>query len=348
MLLSTSNSRVPDRSHIVLLLAVCALFCASLEAVTTVFFGRISHIEHRREAEYRAAVAMRSAKDSHGASVLVAGNSLLLEGVSFPQLQQDFGPEIELRRTVVENTFYLDWYYGLRRLFKMGSQPDVVVLLLNPLQLTSGAIDGDYTAHFLVDRQDLPALATIIGADRNRMSSLALANLSYFYGTRAEIRTWILGNLLPDLPSLTRLLQFGHVAPEGEAFRQIAAQRLIQLRQLCEQHGVALVVVIPPAREDSGASAVLQAAATSGVKVLIPIGPGALPASDYADNFHLNSHGAGKFTPALADGLKQVFSDTAREQRETASVPSAAASLGQLDSASVRAVPEAPSLGDSQ
>jgi hypothetical protein len=174
-----------------------------------------------------------------------------------------------------------------------------------------------------VDRWDLTGLAKSIGADRNRMSSLALANLSFFYGTRAEIRTWVLGNIMPDLPSLVRLFHFAHATPESEALRQVATERLIQLHELCERHGVALVVVIPPAKEDSGASAVMQAAATSGVKVLIPIEPGALLASDYSDNFHLNSYGAAKFTPALADRLKQVLSETTRDQRETASLPSA-------------------------
>lgn len=330
MPLSTSNSKTPTRRDIVLLLAACLMLCVLLELVTAFLFGRVSHVESRRETEYEAATAMRSAKDTHGVSVLVAGNSLLLEGVEFPQLQQDFGPGIELRRVVVENTSYLDWYFGLRRLFRMGSQPNVVVLVLNPIQLASGATNGDYSAHFLVDWHDLLDLAKDTGADRNRMSSLALANLSFFYGTRAEIRTWILGNTMPDLPRLTRFFHSAHTTSEGEAFHEILAQRLIQLRQLCEQHGAALAVVIPPAKEDSGASAVLQAGATSGVKVLIPIEPGKLPASDYADNFHLNALGAEKFTPALAAGLKQILSNTAWEQRETAYAPRTSASRRQL------------------
>jgi hypothetical protein len=321
MHLSTSNSRVPTRRDIIVLLAVCIVFCASLEAVTAFLFGRISHIEKRRETEYGAAIGIRSAKDRHGASALVAGNSLLLEGVNFSQLQRDIGPGIELHRAVIENTFYLDWYYGLRRMFKMGSQPDIVVLVLNPTQLASRATDGDYAAHFLVDRRDLTGLAKSIGADRNRMSSLALANLSFFYGTRAEIRTWVLGNILPDLPGLVHLFHFARATPGSETLRQVATERLFQLHELCEQHGVALVVVIPPAKEDSGASAVLEAAATSGVKVLVPIEPGTLLASDYSDNFHLNSYGAAKFTPALADRLKQFLSETATEQRQTASLP---------------------------
>jgi hypothetical protein len=69
-------------------------------------------------------------------------------------------------------------------------------------------------------------------------------------------------------------------------------------------------VVLPPARLNSGADLILQTAAATGVKALSPIAPGVLPPSDYSDNFHLNSHGAGKFTPALAAGLKQFLWQT--------------------------------------
>lgn len=130
MHLSTSNFKTPSGRHVFLLLLTCALVCALIEAGTAFEFERISRIEQRREKEYQGALEMHSAE--HATSVLVAGNSLLLEGVDFPQLQQDVGPEFSLRRLVVEGTFYLDWYYGLRRMFASGARPNVVVLVLNP------------------------------------------------------------------------------------------------------------------------------------------------------------------------------------------------------------------------
>jgi hypothetical protein len=256
----------------------------------------------------------------HTESVLVAGNSLLLQGVDFPELQQESGPELDLRRAVVEGTFYLDWYYGLRHMFAEGARPDAVVLVLNPIQLTSGAAGGDYTAHFLVDRSDLLQFAKDTGADRNRMSSLALANLSFFYGARAEIRTWVLGQILPDLSSLTHSFNSAPRLPAGSALRELATQRLIQLRELCRNHGAELVFVIPPSNEDMGTATVLQAAADLGVQTLIPIAPGVLPLSDYSDRFHLNAKGAGKFTPALAAGLRQVLLAANGNHNETAAV----------------------------
>jgi hypothetical protein len=273
-------------------------------------------MERRRQTEYQTALTSRVASANQRASVLVVGNSLLLEGVNFPQLKQDLGPEVDLRRVVIENTFYLDWYYGLRRMFKMGARPDVVVVVLNPIQLTSSSFDGDYSAHLLVDRSDLLGFARDISADRNETSSLVLANLSSFYGTRAEIRTWILGNILPGLPHLFRSAPS---VPKGVAFADVVSRRLAQLQELCTQQGARLVVVLPPARLNTGADVVLQTAAATGVKALSPIAPGVLPSSDYSDNFHLNSHGAGKFTPALAAGLKEVLWQAPVGSAETAS-----------------------------
>ena len=309
------------KGNIVVLLLTCALVCISLEGGTTYVFGRLSHMENRRETELRQALGLH--RGEHVESVLIAGNSLLLEGVDFPQLQREAGPEMDLRRTVVEGTSYLDWYYGLRRLFASGAQPDAVVLVLNPIQLTSAAVDGDYTAHFLVHRTDLPEFARETGADRNRISSLALANLSFFWGTRAEVRNWILGRILPDLPLLTRSFQSSPKMPTDDALRGLAPQRLERLRQLCLEHGAELVFVIPPANEDMGATVVAQVAAAHGIQVLIPIAAGVLPRSDYSDHFHLNPQGASEFTPVLATQLRQILLASNGNRTQTASVGSA-------------------------
>lgn len=306
MHLSTFSSRTPTGLHIAVLLLACALVCGLIEGGTAYGFGRLSCMEHRRELEYRRAIGIHRAE--HTSSVLVAGNSLLLEGVDFAKLQQETGPTLDLRRTAVEGTFYLDWYYGLRRMFAEGARPDAVVLVLNPTQLTSASVGGDYTAHFLVNRSDLLRFAQESGADRNRMSSIALANLSFFYGARAEIRNWVLGQILPDLPSLSRNFHSPPRTPHPEELRELARQRLGRLRQLCQDHKAELVFVIPPSNEDAGTAAVSQAATDLGVPILVPIAPGALPLSDYSDRFHLNAHGASKFTLAFAAALKQVLS----------------------------------------
>jgi hypothetical protein len=314
---STSNSRKPAKADIALLLALVAIFCCSVEAIAGYFFVRVSRIEKRRETEYHSALAIRSAKQRGRASVLVVGNSLLLHGVDFPSLQRNVGSDFELQRAVFENTGYLDWHYGLRRLFKSGARPDVVVLVLNPKQLVSNWTAGDYSAQMLVDGEDLLPFAKDLRADRNRLSVLALDNLSYFFGTRAETRSWILGKLMPDLPSLTHHFHVPSSVPDNNGIAEISGERLKQTRQLCEEYGAMFVFAIPPAIDDSGENIVVRAAQVQSIPVLIPMPPGSLPRSDYSDLIHLNAQGAAEFTPALAADLRAVIV-TPRQQASTA------------------------------
>jgi len=307
MPLSTSNSDRPQagKLHIVLLLALCALFCVAVEVVTAHFFGRVSRVEMRRETEYGAAFSIKSAKAYQKKSVLVAGNSLLLHGVDFPELRRALGPGVELNRSVFENTFFFDWYYGLRQLFNAGARPDVVVLVFGPWHLISDSFDGDYSVHMMVDERDLVRFANDTGADRNEMSVMALDKASFFYGTRAEIRTWVLNKILPDLPTLTNHFRFKPALPSDRSVSDIAANRLRLLRDLCERNGTELILVVPPSQDDSGLSVITETAASQGVPALIPVR--ALPRSDYADSVHLNPLGAAVFTQALAKGLKPLI-----------------------------------------
>lgn len=307
MPLFTSNSRGQQAGtfHIVLLLVLGVVFCAAVEGVTKVSFGRVSHVEKRRETEYGAALAIHSAKPRHKTSVLVAGNSLLLHGVDFPELEKNLGPGFELNRTVFENSFYFDWYYGLRRLFSGGARPDVVALVFSPWQLINDSFNGDYSVQMLVDGRDLLRFASDTGADRNGMSVMVLDKASYFYGTRAEIRNWVLNKMLPDLPALTKHFRFSPTLPANNNVSEIATNRLRQLRELCNRYGAEFILIVPPGREDSGMSPVAEAAASQGVPALIPVR--VLPGSDYADSVHLNPAGAAKFTSALGESLKATI-----------------------------------------
>jgi len=310
MRLSTFSSKVPNTGHIGLLLSMCALFCCAVEVGTSLYFGTVSQVESRRRVEYREALELRPG--DHGAkTVLLAGNSLLLRGVDVSQLQRATLPDLQIRRFVIENTFYLDWYYGLRRLFKQGSHPNFVALVLSPFQLASDSMNGDYSVHLLVDGGDLPEVAKVTGADRNRISSLMLSHYSEFYGTRSEIRSWILGRMVGDVSDLFRPSET--VLKTREFPEGIVAERLLQLQQLCAAQGVGLILVLPPAKRDYGVSAVVQLSARDNIKMLLPVAPGALASSDFSDNVHLNNRGAEKFTPALAAGLKVIVAQAGSE-----------------------------------
>lgn len=309
---SNSSARQAGKFHIALLLALCVVFYVAVEGVTAFFFGRVSRTEKRRESEYRAASVIKSAKADHRNSVLVAGNSLLLLGVDFPELRRTLGPDVELDRTVFENTFYLDWYYGLTRLFRAGARPDVVALVLSPWQLIADSTNGDYTVRMLVDKPDLLRFATETGADRNKTSVLLLDKASFFYGSRAELRSWIVNKILPDLPVLTQHFRYNPIMPNDGNVVEIASRRLGRLQDLCKQNGARFLLIIPPAKDDPGVAAVAQAGAREGVPVLVPIS--VLPKSDFADNIHLNSEGAARFTSALSESLRETLEVSSTEK----------------------------------
>jgi hypothetical protein len=317
MHLSTSNSKGQQagKVHIVLLLVLCAVFCAAVEGVTAHFFGRVSRVEKRRETEYHAASAIQSAKPRHKNSVLVAGNSLLLHAVDFPELKRTVGPDVELNRTVFENTFYLDWCYGLNRLFRAGAKPDVVALVLSPWQLITDATNGDYSVQMLVDEPDLLRFVAETGANRNETSVILLDKASFFYGTRAEIRNWIVTKVLPGVPTLASHFHYNPALPHDSNVAEIAGDRLERLQDLCKRNGARFILIIPPAKDDSGIAAVAQAGAGKGVPVLIPIP--VLPSSNYADERHLNSEGAAKFTVALSASLKETLEVSSTGARAT-------------------------------
>src|SRR5262245_26292774 len=130
---SIFNSR--PRLWIAVLLGSSLLFCGGLEIITRIGFHRISHIRHRIETQYRAAVTIGRARDR--SPVLVLGNSLLVQGVDFAALDVALAPDLRPQPFLLENTGYTDWYFGLRRLFALGSRPSLVVLGLSTRQLIS-------------------------------------------------------------------------------------------------------------------------------------------------------------------------------------------------------------------
>ena len=93
---------------------------------------------------------------AHAASSCV-GNSLLLHGIDRDSLRVLMGPNYQVVLYPIEGTTYLDWAYGLRRLFAEGSRPAVVVLCISTRHLLSDATDGEGFAHALMQLRDLRA-----------------------------------------------------------------------------------------------------------------------------------------------------------------------------------------------
>ena len=100
---STSNSEPGGRRirPSVLLVALLVVLCLGLEGVTRLFYGRISQIKGRIDAEHAAALASGRGREGLP-EVLILGNSLLLHGIDYPQLKQSLAPGIRTTRFVVE------------------------------------------------------------------------------------------------------------------------------------------------------------------------------------------------------------------------------------------------------
>jgi len=297
----TAASREPAGP--VLLLTIVLLFLSGVETITRIAFDRVSRIQQRTSREWQAAIAPPSA---NARLLIIIGNSLLGAGVDPEKLRREAAPALDVRRLVVEDTEYLDWYYGIRRMFAEGGKPDVVAVVTTASGLMERRIRGDYSARYLMLFADIPAAARAVGADRNRTGSMFLASISGFWGARVEIRKWMLGMLLPETQEWFRTLAWKPSPPVGsDARARSVEQQLMQLKELVSSHGAELWLIAPPSLGSPDMTQILQRAGhRAGVRVLVPLAAGRLGPDFFADGFHLTPRGAAVFTTALVSAIR--------------------------------------------
>jgi hypothetical protein len=312
VLSSTSNSeaRLATRA-IAVLLAGLALYCLGLELVTHFGFSRISRNQRRVSKDLQAARALPPPNKDGVPTMLVVGNSLLLDGVDRASLRQELASNYFAALLPIENTQYEDWYFGLRRLFSEGARPKVVVVCLSTRQLMSRATDSEYFARYLMQMRDLLAVKRESQLDNTMTSAYFFANRSDWLGGRAQIRNWLLQEIMPNLE---RLIGFfpGKTAPMPAAEQVVAGAlpHLSKLDQICKENGVHLVVVVPPTLSRDDASAEVKAAAAGhGISVLIPLRTTEVTPQDFHDGFHLNQRGAARFTQSLEAALLESLAN---------------------------------------
>ena len=278
-----------------------ALLCLLLELVTRLGFTRLSHIESRIAVEHRAALAIR--KGSGTKQILLLGNSLPLEGIALSQLNRDLGARAHCTRFVIEATEYLDWYYGLRRLFADGSDPDIVLLCIDATHLKSFGI-RDYSAFYLFRVRDIPIVGKAAHYDLTKTAGLFFAHYSLFYAGRNGIRNYVLNHADDPYAELVRNLP----KPPGSFSRQetdpepLEAQRLTAIRQLCGEKTKQFVLLIPPGF-GSGNESVQAAGKDSATEVMIPVRHDEFGRELFRDGYHLTEAGAKSFTARLATEL---------------------------------------------
>ena len=285
---------------IAILLAVVVLLLLAGELGTRRIAMPSSRIERRIHADIDSA---RHIGAAHGTSVLIVGNSLLERAVDTLLLHQGMAPEWTARRLDVEQTYYLDWWFGLRSLWDAGAGPSHIVVMLDAGQLASPLTRGDYSAMRLVSARDLISMGREAGLHPTEISRLVLSHFSAYYGFRGESRKVLLGKIIPGMAELV-----GHFTPRGHgkadtvATEAVAYARLRDLKAAIEAHGATFTFAIPPVSELRGDTrAVVRAAVRAGVPVIVPE---PLPAQLFFDGYHVNDTGARLYTGQFVHDLR--------------------------------------------
>ncbi len=295
------------------LIALLLAYFAGIEGLFRVAVPRLSRIERRVATERSEAVAIRTGASAMAPRpLLLLGNSLTGTGIDFARVEAGLRPEFEAHQFYIDNTHVYDWHFGLRRLYDEGSRPGVVVLVLSPRQIQSERVRDEYFAYQLMRIEDLPAVARLLELSNTRASNLAFARYSAVFGLGAEVRNWLLIRALPDMPQLTRLATRENPPPTTvEGLYSASVGRLRAMRELAEAHSSRLLLVIPPSSAEAaepGPETVRRAGREAGVTVLVPGGIGNFSKSEFSDGFHLNEHGAARFTGLLIDTLRAELS----------------------------------------
>lgn len=294
------------RPFCALLLCVVSALLGGAELTVRLGLTRISRIEGRIVREYCSALAIRHVSGGPR-NVLVVGNSWLLYGVDLPALRNSLSPRFAASRYVVEQTTYLDWHYGMRALYARGSRPDVVVLCLNATDMAVDDLRGDFFAYHMMLPRDLLSVSRDAGLRPTQTLSLLLANFSYYYATRLETRKFLLTTAMPTFRTL-RASIVPPARPPLDPVRAVAviADRLRQFDALVRSHGGRFIFVEAPTRRSCDESWALEAAARSGVPVVVPMPAASLHDPDFReDHEHLNESGATHYTAALTPLLRE-------------------------------------------
>ncbi len=304
---SISSSKSSALVNAKVLVGICAILVIAFEILSAYLAKHYSETYVRVSRQYAEAVKVRPARLGEPASVLMVGNSLLMEGVDVHRLQELTPGRMQIHPIFLEASSYYDWLYGLRRLFRLGSRPQVVVVGLGAYNFLENGVRQAYSPRMLFDARDVLGVASDLGLDRTATSNLLLAHSSTFWDMRSVIRTEILRRIVPHLEELFSLANAKPTISPGRESEATATAipRLRTLRDLCEAHRAKLIVLVLPL--PSSENAVHQVAIASkkvGVDTLVPVDPAALTAKFYkSDATHLNSEGEALVTSALATEL---------------------------------------------
>lgn len=292
------------RARIVVLAGAILLFAIACECIIRIGFARISRIESRITAEARAARLIR--RENAHSPILILGNSLPLLALDMPALSAGMPAGVHVQRYVIEQTGYIDWLYGLRRLFAEGARPATVVLCLSPGNLLSTDTLGEAAAFRLFQASDIVEIASVLGLDRTQTSSLLFAHYSLLYAGRNGLRNFVLNKADPPYAAFLHdaLMRPRTPMPHAEGLKT-ATERLTALTKLCHDYGATFIFLVP-AGFDREESAVTEAASQTRTALWAPVHADAWPPTLFIDGYHLNDQGRAAFTQIVAPLLARA------------------------------------------
>jgi hypothetical protein len=307
---STSGSKHRAFFYSKVLIAACAVITVLLELGSNHMLKHDSATYARVSSQYAQALKARHGEPGDPASVVMVGNSLMLYGVDMDRLRALTSDRMHIYPIFLEATGYYDWLYGLRRLFRNGSRPQVVVVGLGVNEFIADSVRPNYSPMMFFDLGDIFRVASELKINRTQTTGLLLEHFSAFWDMRGVIRLQVLRHTLPHCRALFALLSARAPIPPSPEFAKIAGSRLERLRALCEAHGAELVILIPPTPSSVDAvNELTMASERAGVEALVPINPANFPDRYYlSDDVHLNPDGAVVFTSALAVDLSRAIS----------------------------------------
>jgi len=206
-----------SRAIAMLIIALLGYFLILEVAMRTVV-TRLSKGQQREIEDRREAVLLKPRTPDGSTSILVVGNSLLLHGIDRARLQQEMGSRYHVVLYPIEGTTYLDWYFGLRRLFAEGARPTMLVLCISVRQLVYYQTAGEGFAHTMMSIADLPAVVRAGHLDMMTASAYFFANPSAWLGGRSSLRNGLLEDPKPHFVDQAGLFeQFDECARRYEA-----------------------------------------------------------------------------------------------------------------------------------
>lgn len=293
------------RMGIVALCAGLALIFLGLEFSSPLILNRFSRIERRIESETLAASTLRPLTPDGRPTVLLVGNSLLLEGVQLDALQNNLSSQYAVSRLAIEQTHYLDWYFGLRRLLEQGSRPSVIILALATDQIASRFTLGEAFAHRQMSARDFPLVVREAKLDKTNATNYFFAHWSKWLADKGFIRQDLLILMVPNFRGLaSRIADHGPHVGDPSVLLGMARQRFPELRDLAQSYGVKIVVLIPPVVRQDHSSEVQQLGDDIGLPVWVLSPPGEFSRDLFLDGFHLNDRGSEIYTARLATQIR--------------------------------------------